>query len=111
MKLDVQVEPGRDSGVVQVIVDGTVNIQTSPQLRTVLKPLFVSQNKEIHVNLSGVSFMDSSGIATLVEGLQWARASGGRFVLSGLQETVRDIFCLAKLDTVFDISESYASDA
>lgn len=104
MKLDVAVETN-DAGVVKVAVDGTVNIHTSPRLRDTLKPLFVNQNKEIHVCLSGVPFMDSSGIATLVEGLQWARQSGGRFALYDLQDTVRDVFSLAKLDSVFDIAE------
>ncbi len=104
MKLDVTVERN-DGSVVQVAVEGTVNIHTSPRLRDVLKPLFIDQNKEIHIQLSGVSFMDSSGIATLVEGLQWARHSGGSFVLHDLQDTVRDVFSLAKLDSVFDIAE------
>ncbi len=105
MKLDVTVEKS-DTDVVQVAVQGTVNIHTSPQLRNALKPLFIDQNKEIHVQLSGVPFMDSSGIATLVEGLQWARHSGGSFVLHDLQATVRDVFSLAKLDSVFDIAEA-----
>jgi len=105
MKLDITVEKG-DENVVQVAVQGTVNIHTSPRLRDVLKPLFIDKNKEIHVQLSGVPFMDSSGIATLVEGLQWARHSGGSFVLYDLQDTVRDVFSLAKLDSIFDIAES-----
>jgi len=106
MKLDVNVNVKNDEGIVQVVVEGTVNIHTSPGLREALKPLFVDQNKEIDVQLSGVPFMDSSGIATLVEGLQWARSSGGRFVLLDLQDTVRDIFSLAKLDSVFEIVQS-----
>jgi len=106
MRLDVTVETS-DTDVVQVAVQGTVNIHTSPQLRDALKPLFIDQNKEIHVQLSGVPFMDSSGIATLVEGLQWARQSGGAFVLHDLQATVRDVFSLAKLDSVFDIAAAH----
>ena len=86
-------------------VKGDVTIHTSPRMREQLKPLFTASMKEIHVALDGVGFMDSSGIATLVEGLQWARLTGGRFVLSGLSNNVRDVFALAKLDTVFDIQE------
>ena len=102
MKLDVRVEK-KTAQVAEVTVQGTVNIHSSPRLREALKPLFTDANKEIHVQLSGVPFMDSSGIATLVEGLQWARQSGGRFVLHDLQPSVRDVFSLAKLDSVFDI--------
>ncbi|MDQ6995494.1 MAG: STAS domain-containing protein [Mariprofundaceae bacterium] len=87
-----------------VQLTGDVNIQTSPSLRAKLKPLFEQKGGDIHIDLSGVSFMDSSGIATLVEGLQWARNREGHFVLHDLQETVNDIFVLAKLDTVFEMA-------
>lgn len=86
-----------------VSVTGDVTIQTSPQLRKLLNSLFAAASSSIQINLDGVVFMDSSGIATLVEGLQWSKSSGSRFVLSGLTPTVRDVFELAKLDTVFEI--------
>jgi anti-sigma B factor antagonist len=47
--------------------------------------------------------MDSSGVATLVEAMQVARKQGGRLVLCGLQEKVRSIFEIARLDMVFTI--------
>jgi len=98
----------RDEGCTLLRIYGDVTIQTSPKLREQLKPLLGTSTKEIRVALEHVDFMDSSGIATLVEGLQWARMTGGRFVLSGLSENVRDVFELAKLDTVFEIEESPA---
>ncbi|MFQ5344579.1 MAG: STAS domain-containing protein [Mariprofundus sp.] len=97
-----------DDHHVLIRVHGDVTIHTSPRLREQLKPLFHADTREIRVALDHVDFMDSSGIATLVEGLQWARLTGGRFVLSGLSENVRDVFELAKLDTVFDIEASAA---
>jgi len=97
-----------DVGHVLLRVYGDVTIHTSPSLREQLKPMLSASVKEIHVVLKHVDFMDSSGIATLVEGLQWARLTGGRFVLSGLSENVRDVFELAKLDTVFDIEADAA---
>jgi len=99
LKIDTE-HVGQD---INLTVKGDVTIQTSPSLRNALKPHFSSDMKCIRVKLDGVGFMDSSGIATLVEGLQWSKASQGRFVLSGLSETVRDVFELAKLDTVFEI--------
>ena len=103
MELKVRIDEQTDD-VVWVYVEGDVNIHTSPDLRAKLKPLFAKSGGIIHVDLSGVSFMDSSGIATLVEGLQWARGVNGTFTLHHLQETVKDIFILAKLDAVFDIA-------
>ena len=99
-------EKGENSMLLRVT--GDVTIHTSPHLREQLKPWFSAKTREIHVALDEVDFMDSSGIATLVEGLQWARLTGGRFVLSGLRQNVRDIFTLAKLDTVFEILDPSA---
>jgi len=101
-----QEEKGKGAALLRVF--GDVTIHTSPQLREKLKPLLTASMKEVYVALDHVDFMDSSGIATLVEGLQWARMTGGRFVLSGLSENVRDVFELAKLDTVFEIEEGPA---
>jgi len=98
----------RDDLHTLIHIIGDVTIHTSPRLREQLKPMYTSKMQEIHVALDQVDFMDSSGIATLVEGLQWSRLTGGRFVLSGLRDNVRDVFSLAKLDTIFDIEDSIA---
>lgn len=101
MSLKITTQVTDDITIVSVV--GDVTIQTSPQLRKSLNPLFAAASSSIQINLDGVVFMDSSGIATLVEGLQWSKSSGKSFVLSGLTPTVRDVFELAKLDTVFEI--------
>jgi anti-sigma B factor antagonist len=103
--MSLHIETDHAGKEVTLMIKGDVTIQTSPELRNELKPLFASDAECIHVKLDGVDFMDSSGIATLVEGLQWSKAKGGKFVLSGLTETVRDVFELAKLDTIFDIQD------
>lgn len=105
MNIDV-VEERPSEGEVLLRISGDVNIHTSPELRSKLKPLLTNDKKVIRVALDGVHFMDSSGIATLIEGLQWSRDTGGRFVLSGLTETVRDVLSLSKLDSIFEIEEA-----
>jgi len=105
VELQLESESNGD-GCVQLRVCGDVTIHTSSKLREKLKPLLAPDAREVRVLLDDVEFMDSSGIATLVEGLQWSRTSGGRFILAGLHENVRDVLELAKLDTVFDIEEN-----
>jgi anti-sigma B factor antagonist len=56
------------------------------------------------VNLSGVQYIDSSGIASLVEGLQEARKREARFVLVGLNDGPRHVLELTRLLTVFEIA-------
>jgi len=103
MTLQIKTEQTEQGVVIGVV--GDVTIQTSPLLREALQPFFNGSSvTSIQVNLNGVDFMDSSGIATLVEGLQWSKKNEGKFVLSGLTDTVRDVFTLAKLDSVFEIA-------
>ncbi|MDX8392338.1 MAG: STAS domain-containing protein [Mariprofundaceae bacterium] len=103
LKIDATKQTGDAS---RLTLDGVVNIHTAVQLRQQIKPMLNDEKREIHIDLNGVSFIDSAGLATLVEGLQWSRADKGRrFVLSGLNENVRDIFELAKLDTIFEIED------
>jgi anti-sigma B factor antagonist len=103
MKLEIS-ESEQTDDMIRLMLNGVVNIHTAVELRKRLKPMLNGKYKHIHVDLGGVKFIDSAGLATLVEGLQWSHAAGGRrFVLSGLSDNVRDIFELAKLDTVFDI--------
>jgi anti-sigma B factor antagonist len=55
------------------------------------------------VNLSAVQYMDSSGVATLVQALQQVKRYNGRLVLVGPNERVRSIFQIARLDSIFEI--------
>lgn len=86
-----------------VLVEGEVDMLTSPDLRDKLLPFFKNKLKGIIVDLSGVSFMDSSGIATLVEGLQWSKKEKKQFILTGLGTNVLNALTLTKLNTVFSI--------
>ncbi len=105
MKLEI--EERRDNACVTLRLSGVMNIHTAMELRNRLKALLAEAPDEVRVDMRGVEFIDSAGIAVLVEGLQWSRKEQGRrFVLSGLSDNVRDIFELAKLDTVFDIEEA-----
>lgn len=105
-----QVDYTEKENAVLVRVEGEVDMFTSPNLRDVLIPFFKKNVKGIVVDLAGVTFMDSSGIATLVEGLQWSKKQNRVFVLAGLNDTVFNALSLTKLDNVFDIREK-AGDA
>ncbi|MCD4720440.1 MAG: STAS domain-containing protein [Desulfobacula sp.] len=108
MSFKIKSEEKENIGV--IIVEGEVDMFTSPGLRDKLVPFFEKGVKGIIVNLSGVSFMDSSGIATLVEGLQWSKKYGKKFILAGLGTNVMNALSLTKLDNVFNI-QKHADDA
>jgi anti-sigma B factor antagonist len=89
-----------------VALQGEVDMHVSPQVRDALLSVFEKNTKGILVDLSEVPFMDSSGIATLVEGLRWSKNEGTRFILVGLQDNVSHTLKLAKLDSFFEIFPS-----
>ena len=101
------VESTEKKNIAMIRVEGEVDMFTSPSLRDTLVLYF--KNKKVAavvVDLARVSFMDSSGIATLVEGLQWSRKQTRPFVLAGLGDTVYNALSLTKLDNVFTIHET-----
>ncbi len=88
-------------------LDGEFDMSSSPGVRNALAPLFAKQGLErIVVDLSGVPYIDSSGIATLVEGLHLSRKSGVRLILAGATPTVESVFDLAYLKDVFEMVSS-----
>jgi anti-sigma B factor antagonist len=82
---------------------GDVDLTASPVLRQALKQVLAGRPARLVVDLAGVPYMDSSGVATLVEAMQIARKGGTRMMLCSLQDKVRSIFEIARLDTVFTI--------
>lgn len=100
--MTVKSEVRGDATVVTPI--GEVDLTASPVLRQELKKLQSAPPKRLVVDLSQVPYMDSSGVATLVEAMQIARRNNTRLVLCGMQPKVRSIFEIARLDTVFAIA-------
>jgi anti-sigma B factor antagonist len=72
-------------------------------LRTSLRQAQTSKPQRLVIDLANVDYMDSSGVATLVEALQIARRNNTKMVLCGMKDRVRSIFEIARLDTVFTI--------
>ena len=88
-------------------VSGDIDLASSPELRKVLlRELRELRIPRVVLNLKAVKYMDSSGVASLVEGLKASRDVGSRFILFGLNTTVRDVLQLSKLLKIFEISES-----
>lgn len=83
---------------------GDVDLTASPLLRQELKKVQGARPIRIIVDLGQVGYMDSSGLATLVEAMQQARKTGARIVLCALTNRVRSIIEIARLDSVFVIA-------
>ncbi len=85
-----------------IYIQGEVDLSNSAEIRkTVLGALKGAER--VAVNLSAVEYIDSSGIAALVEGLQMANSRNKTFTLNQPSDQVRSILELARLDQVFTI--------
>lgn len=84
-------------------LEGEIDLHVSLNIATSLGAMTKKKPKQLIVDLSKVTYIDSSGIAVLIEGMQNVEAYGGKFALVGLQENVRPIFEIARLDQVFRI--------
>ena len=88
-------------------ISGDIDLATSPQLRKpLLRELRELRTPRVVLNLKAVRYIDSSGVASLVEGLKASRDVGSRFILFGLNTTVREVLQLSKLVRIFEICES-----
>ncbi len=88
-------------------VSGDIDLATSPQLRkALLRELRELRMPRVVLNLKAVRYIDSSGVASLVEGLKASRDAGARFILFGLNTTVREVLQLSKLLKIFEIYDS-----
>ena len=90
-------------------LEGEIDLHVAPQVSASLATLIADQPPQLVVDLSKVSYIDSSGIAALIEAMQNVGRYGGKFALSGLQKSVRPIFEIARLDQVFRIFPDTAS--
>jgi anti-sigma B factor antagonist len=100
----MQVERREREGIPILDVDGEVDLSTSPRLRVLVLAEIGPGRASLLLDLGGVTYMDSSGLATLVEALQLSRAHGGALALYGLSDQVRRIFELSQLHKVFRIA-------
>jgi anti-sigma B factor antagonist len=88
-------------------ITGHIDLASSPELRkTLLKELRENKTPRVIMNLTGVRYIDSSGVASLVEGLKAARDQGLRFILFGLSPSAREVLQLSRLINIFEVHEN-----
>ncbi len=87
-------------------IDGEVDINSSPDIKKAFDKLISKKPPKIVINLSKVTYVDSSGLATLVEILKNMRSYGGRMRLVNLSSKIKSLFEITKLEKLFEIMAS-----
>ena len=87
-------------------LSGDIDLAHSPAMRkALLGEIKEKRTPRVFLNLKNVRYIDSSGIASLVEGLKASRDLGSRLILYGLNRTVREVMQLSRLQKIFEIYE------
>ncbi|MBN2447678.1 MAG: STAS domain-containing protein [Phycisphaerae bacterium] len=89
-----------------VRIGGDIDLRTSPELRGRLLQALEEHPERLIIDLTGVSYMDSSGVGTVVEAKRKAERGGTRVILNGLQPRVRSVFEITQLDKFFTITNT-----
>ena len=99
----MQINKSKQQDVVICQVNGDIDINSSPDIRKTFDELIRDKEKKIVISLKEVSYIDSSGLATLVEVLKKTRGYGGGLKLSNLADMVKGLFEITKLEKIFEI--------
>ena len=84
-------------------LEGEIDLHVSPEVAESLRTMVAKKPKVLVVDLARATYLDSSGLAVLIEGMQNVQEYGGKFALANVQESVQHIFEIARLDQVFQI--------
>ena len=101
--MDLSFETRAVGGTTVLAVGGDVDLHTAPQLRDRIRTLVDEGTRRLVVDMTGVEFLDSTGLGTLLGSRKQLVALDGRLALAGLSDHVLKVFEITSLDQVFDI--------
>ena len=108
--MSAKLSPRQVGDVTVIDVAGRITLgEGSSNLREGIREMVAKGNKKILLNLSDVSYIDSSGIGELVSGFTSVANGGGQLKLINLTKRVKDLLQITKLYTVFEVFDDEAA--
>jgi stage II sporulation protein AA (anti-sigma F factor antagonist) len=96
----------RRDGVVVISVVGELDVDSSDELRAVLDPYFAGRPAKVIVDVSQLTFIDSSGLNLLAVAARTVTALGGAFVVAGPSPSITRVFGVVQLESEVPVRES-----
>ena len=97
------------NGTSLLSLTGEVDVANAPDVKQAAVALSATGNTRFVVDLSGVTYMDSSGLGTLVGILKRLKESGGKMAIAGASPQVRRLFDITGLNQVFALCDDVPS--
>ena len=104
--VDLLLSARRGRGCTVVELHGDLDMATAPPLRECLQKLLDAGDRQVVVDMAGVSFMDSSALGALVTSFKALREAGGRLSLAAVQPPVRSVLSITSVDEVIDVFDT-----
>lgn len=99
----MKIKKEKRNDVIVCTLAGEINIDTVPQLKIVFKDILDHKSRKVLLNFKEVEYIDSLGVASLIEFLKKMKDIDGTVFLSDMSPKVRTIFGIIKLENVFKI--------
>ena len=102
----MKIRQERQNDITVCFLEGEININNSPELRKAFDELIKAKVLKVLVDFSQVSYIDSSGLATLIEMFQRLKKAGGHLRFSNMEQKIKNIFEITKLYKLFEIFDT-----
>jgi anti-sigma B factor antagonist len=89
-----------------VSISGRLVMADAPEARASFNKLIEAGTRKLVVDLSGITFIDTSGLSVLISAYKLVRAGDGRMVLCGIPTAVRTLLELTRLNEIFELFAS-----
>jgi anti-anti-sigma factor len=99
----MEINMTESNGVAVLKLQGRLDLSSGSSLKEQVKVLFNDDKSNVHLNLAGVEFINSSGLGSLVSVMKETRLRKGRLTLSNLASYVQEIFDITQLSHIFEI--------
>ena len=91
-----------DGNIATIHLDGEIDMDVTEKAKEVIFP-HIESGKEVHLNLSNVQYMDSSGISVLIESHQKALEKGTKLIVKDVSKSVLKVIMMAKLEQILNL--------
>lgn len=102
----MKIRTEKNEDILICALEGEIDINNSPQLRKAFDDFIKKDEKKILVEFSGVSYIDSSGLATLIEMFQRLKKISGQMRFCGMNQKIKNAFEITKLHKLFEIFDN-----
>ena len=105
----MQIAERTEGNIPVLAITGDIDLESSPQLRDFLKGKSSKKTPLLLLDFTGVNYIDSSGLATLIEYYQAIQGFKGKLALASLNPRVKNVFEIVRLEQIFSLHPDITS--